>query len=122
MAKYIENKKIDVNKSNDVPELEGVDKAAWKLLSAIYNLGWDPLFADKNKNSFKQKVLFKYTPRVNLVNTRKKGEKNKDKLAIIERLLPPIPAKSPKEVKEILKYFKMIDPSKLNTNNEKSYT
>jgi len=37
MAKYIENKKIDVNKFNEVSELRGIGIAVWKFLSTIYN-------------------------------------------------------------------------------------
>ena len=37
MAKYIENKKIDPTKANDIKDFEGISKAAWKLLLAIYN-------------------------------------------------------------------------------------
>lgn len=50
--------------------------------------------------------MFKYTPRVNLVKTRKKEKKNIDKPISIERLSLSILAKSPKEVKKISKYFK----------------
>ena len=73
------------------------------------------LFADENKNSFRQKVLHKFTPKTNPIITEKKGEKNTDKLASIETLPLPIPAKSPKEVKEISKFFKT---SKLALNNK----
>jgi len=37
IAKYIENKKININKSNNVPELKGVGESAWKLISVIYS-------------------------------------------------------------------------------------
>ena len=41
MAKYIENKKIDTTKSNNVFELKGIDKSTWGLISAIYSSGCD---------------------------------------------------------------------------------
>jgi len=44
-----------------------------------------------------------------------------DKLASVERLLLSIPAKSFKEVNEILKYFKITGPTKLDNNKGKSY-
>jgi len=66
--------------------------------------------------------LFKCTPRVNLVKTRKKEEKNTDKPVNIERLPPPILAKLSKEVKEISKYFKTVCPTQANVSNEKLYT
>ena len=108
MAKYIENKKIDVKKSNEVSELRGIGEATWKFLSAIYNSGWDSLIANKDNNPFRQKVAFKFTPKVNLIKTNKKGEKNTDKPASIERLSPPIPAKLPKEIKEISKFSRQL--------------
>jgi len=37
MAKYIKNKNIDINKSNDILELKDINKAAWKFLLAIYS-------------------------------------------------------------------------------------
>jgi len=51
----------------------------------------------------------------------KKGEKNTNKPASIERMPPLIPAKSPKEVREISKYFKITNPMNNNKNNNKLY-
>jgi len=39
LAKYIENKKINTSKSNNIAELYGIGESAWKLVSAIYNSG-----------------------------------------------------------------------------------
>ena len=39
IAKYIQNKKIDMSKSNNIKNLEDIDKAAWELISSIYNSG-----------------------------------------------------------------------------------
>ena len=39
----------------------------WRLLLAIYDLGWDSLFADQSKNSFRQKVTYKCTPVIKLI-------------------------------------------------------
>ena len=72
MAKYIKNKNININKSNDILELKCIGKAAWKFLSAIYSSGWNSLIIDKNNNSFRQKFSFKFTPKVNPVNMVKK--------------------------------------------------
>jgi len=85
ISKYIGNKNIDVNKSNDVVELRRIGEAAWIFSSAFYNLGWDSLFADENKNSFTQKVLHKFTPRTNPIITGKKKEKNTVKPVSISR-------------------------------------
>jgi len=65
-------------------------------------------------------VFSKFTPKTNPVKSGKKREKSTDRLASIEKL-PPIPAKSPKKVNGISKYFK---PTKLAQNNKperKSY-
>ena len=70
---------------------------------------------------FRQKVVFKYTSVVKLIKNSKKGEKNTDKLASIERISSPILAKSPKEVREIFKYFKITNLINNNKNNNKSY-
>jgi len=53
---------------------------------------------------------------------RNNKEKNGPSLANINRLLPPIPAKSPREINEILKFFKDNKTVILPTNKSKSYT
>ena len=122
IAKYIDNKNIDINKSNDIVKLRGIDKAACPFLSAFYNSGWDLLFADENKNYFRQKVSHKFTPKTNPIITEIKREKNIDKLVSIKRLPPPIPAKSHKKIKEISKFFKIIKLAPNNKSERKSYT
>lgn len=79
------------------------------------------LIADKDNNSFRQKIVFKFTPKLNPVKTSKRGEKNMDKPVSIKRLLLPIPAKSPKEVKEISKFFKATNLTYGNEDTRKSY-
>jgi len=37
ISKYIENKKINGNKVNNVLDLEGIGKATWNFISTIYN-------------------------------------------------------------------------------------
>ena len=37
MVKYIENKKIETSKSNDIKNFKDIGKAAWELISSIYN-------------------------------------------------------------------------------------
>ena len=121
LAKYIENKKINWDKSNNIKDFESIGEAIWRFISAIYKSGWDSLFADNYKNLFRWKVSFHCTPKTNPIKNGKKGDKETNKLASIERLPPPILAKSPKEVNEISKYFKMQKPSPTNTNLRKSY-
>ena len=66
LAKYIGNKSIDTNKANNIEDLKSIGEAVWNLVVSIYSLGWDYLYADNNKNSFRQKVSFKCTPKLSL--------------------------------------------------------
>ena len=100
-------------KANNIKDLDCIDKVAWELISFIYNSGWDSLIADNHNNSFRQKVAFKFTSKVNLEKNSKKEKKVTDKSARIERIPSLIPAKLLEEVKEISKYFK---PMKSATN------
>jgi len=122
MTKYIKNKKIENNKANEVLDLNSIGEAAWKFISAIYNSGWDSFIADKNNNSFRQKVLLKFTSKLNPVNTSNKGEKKADKPASFKKLSSPILAKLPKEVNEILKFFKKNNPTSEKKDTKKLYT
>ena len=110
MAKYIENKKIKPSKTNEINDFKGIDKATWKLISAIYNSKWDSLFANGHKNTFKQKFSLQFTLKTPPAKNGKNGEKDTNKLASIQQIPPPIPTKSPKEVNEISKYFKTTKP------------
>ena len=67
ITKYISNKNINVNKSNDIVKFREIGKAVWIFLSTFYNSGWGSLFTDKNKNSFRQKVSYKLTPKTNSI-------------------------------------------------------
>jgi len=120
-TKYIQNKKINMFKSNNIKDFEGISKAVWELISSIYNSGWDLLIANNYKYSLKQKIASKFTSKVNLEKNGKKEEKDTNKPAKIERISPLIPMKLPKEVKEISKYFKPIKPTKNNNGKNKLY-
>jgi len=104
--KYILNKKIENGKANKVNDLKDIGEMAWKLISAIYESEWDLLIADNNI-SFRHKVLAKFTPKINEVNTNKnKNSKSIDKSATFNKLPLPILAKLLKKVNKISKYFK----------------
>jgi len=121
MAKYIKNKKINTTKSNDVKNLQSIGKAAWKFVSAFYKAGWNLLIADVHNNTFRQKVSYYYALKTNPVKSSKSRKKDTNKLANVERLLPLIPAKTPKKINEISKFFKMKKPSQANASPGKSY-
>ena len=105
MQKYILNKLIESDKANNVKDLEGIGEVAWRFISALYESYQDQLIANKNNFSFKYKVKAQFNPQIIKEITSKKGKK-KDKPAVVSVLSSPILAKFPKEVIEILKYFK----------------
>ena len=122
IAIYIKNKKIEISKSNDIKDFEGISKVAWKLISSIYGSGWNSLITDNHKNSFRQKFIYKFTSRINPDKNGKKKENITNKPASIKRLPPLIPAKSQKEVNKILKYFKPNKSTKTISSQAKLYT
>ena len=121
MAKYIENKKVNMIKSNKVNNLQGISKATWKFVSVFYNAEWDSLVTDIHNNILRQKILLYYTPKTNLVKNGKPKGKDTDKLTNIERLLPPILTKTPKEINKISKFFKTKMSTYANISQDKSY-
>ena len=113
MMNYIFNKKIEKDKVNDLDDLKCIGKEAWNFISAFYDVGQDALIADSNGGFFRNKVAAKFMPKINILNTSKgNNSKSADKLVSINRLSPLIPAKSPKKVNEISKYFKKNNQSK----------
>ena len=121
MAKYISNKQINLKKSNDIDNLKGINEIVWNLIASVYQLGLDSLYADNHLNSLRQKVASKFTPKVKPVINSNNIDKNKTVLASIEKLSHPIPAKSPKKVKKISKYFKNLKIAPVNKCLTKSY-
>ena len=78
---------------------------AWGFILALYKSYWDYLIADKNNFSFRQKVKAQFNLQINRNITLKKG-KEAEKLASISVISSLIPAKFPKKVVEISKFFK----------------
>jgi len=79
------------------------------------------LYTDNNSISLRRKIASKFTPKTPPPPQRNNKEKNGPSPANINRLSPPIPAKYPKEVNEILKFFKNNKTVNLPTNKSKSY-
>jgi len=96
---------------NEVKDLQGISETVWKFVSALYNTGWDLFIADIYNNSFRQKVSYYCMPKINNIKTSKSKSKEINKLASVERLSPPIPTQTPKEVNEISKFFKAKAPT-----------
>ena len=93
---------------------------AWEFISAIYDSGWDAFCVDNNM-SFRNKVMLKFTPKINNI-PKNKGSKETKKPASISSLPSTIPVKLPKEVKDIMKYFKKNNNPKGKEMIRKSYT
>ncbi|KAL9715383.1 hypothetical protein Ac2012v2_8349 [Leucoagaricus gongylophorus] len=116
MAKYILNKQVDPARSNDLDNFKGIREAVWNLVSSVYQSKWDSLIADKNN---REKIVAKLTPRIIPTPTCNNKVSDISTPASIEKLLPPVPAKSQKEVNWISKYFRNTKP--VNTTPNKSY-
>ena len=77
---------------------------------------------DNNSISLRRKIVSKFTPRIQVTSKKTNMEIKEPLLASIKRLLPPIPAKSPKEIYKISKFFKSNKLDKLASNKPKLYT
>ena len=85
-----------------------------------------PIFTsliDSNNTSFRSKVLAKFTLKINRVNINKnKSSKSTDLPITSNKLSSSILAKLPKEISEILKYFKKNNQFNKKKEQKKSYT
>ena len=107
MAKYISNKQVDSSKSNNLEDFHGIDKAVWNFISSVYQANWDSLYANKQSNSLRKKIVAKFTLKIQPA-TNKNKIIDKPTSANIKRIPPPIPTKFQEEVNQISKYFKNI--------------
>jgi len=96
-------------------------EAVWNLISSVYQSNWDSLIADKNSYTLRQKISVKFTPKVKPIPKGDHADKSKSVPACIERIPPPIPAKSQKEVNQISKYFQNIKWAPTGKPAPKSY-
>ena len=121
MAKYISNKQVQLSKANDLDDLDGIGDVVWMFISSIYDSNWDALFTDNKTNTLRKKIASKFTPRLQTTPHRNPKEVNKPSPASIERILPPIPAKSQKKVNIISKFFKNKNSENPTLAKTKSY-
>ena len=98
MARYINNKQVNLARANNLEDFNSIREAIWNLISSVYQSKWDLLIADKNLNSLRQKTSVKFTSKVPALFNRNNKSINKPTLASIEKIPPLIPAKSQKEV------------------------
>jgi len=94
-------KSINEGNANNVKDLEGIGKVVWEFILAFYDTHWDSLYVDDSKLSFRNKVKSKFSPQTTKTLVNNKG-KDTVKPTYISPLPPPISAKTPKEVNEIL--------------------
>ena len=129
LAKYIQNKKANDAKVNDLNNLDGMGDAIWNFISAVYVARWDALFTDQKTNTLRNKISSKFTLRTSPTSSTNKKEILKSTLVTINKALPlpPLPAKSKKEINVISKYFQSMKPLVENNaqgskvNSRKSY-
>ena len=122
MTNHILNKKVERGKVNDFKNFKSIGNMAWDFISAIYESEQDVLIADSNNASFRNKVVAKFMPKINNSNIPKNNSsKSNDKPATINRISPLIPAKSPKEISDIAKFFKISNQLKEKETQKKSY-
>jgi len=98
MAKYINNKQVNPVRANNLKNFNSIEEAIWNLISFVYQSKWDLLIADKNLNSLRQKISVKFTSKVPTLFNGNNKSINKPTPASIEKIPPPITAKSQKEV------------------------
>jgi len=121
MAKYISNKQVNSAKANELDDFKGIGEVVWNFISSVYNANWDALVTDNNSTSLRRKIAAKFTSRIQLVLQRSTKKNYKPTLASIERIPLPIPAKSPKKVNVISKFFQNNKTDNFTLSKVKSY-
>jgi len=108
MARYIKNKKVNTSKANNLSDFDSMGDSIWNFISSVYSSNWNSLYTDNKSNTLRAKISSKFTPRIPPPTNRNNKEASKPVLITIEKvpLLPPLPAKSKREVNVISKYFR----------------
>ena len=119
LAKYIQGKRVDGNKVNDLEDFDGMGDSIWNFISSIYASKWDALYTDKKTNTLRAKISSKFTPRVPPPKGNSKNEPPKSVPVTVNKAPPPppLPAKSKKEVNVISKYFQTRKHESSEKNN-----
>ena len=63
LAKYIRSKQVNSNMINNLADFNGIGDAIWNFISLVYDAKWDALYTDNKANTFRAKVLSKFTLR-----------------------------------------------------------
>jgi len=108
LAKYIQGKQV-----NDLNDFDGMGDAIWNFISSVYAAKWDTLHTDQKTNTLRSKISEKFTPRTPPSNGNTKKDTLKSTPITINKAppLPPLPAKTKKEINIISKYFYPKKPS-----------
>jgi len=125
MAKYIQNKQVNGGKVNDLNDFDGMGDAIWNFISSVYAAKWDALYTDQKTNMLRSKISSKFTPRIPPTKGNANKETPKSVPVTINKAppLPPLPAKSKKEINVISKYFQPknhLVRNKTQLSNDKS--
>jgi len=97
---FIKQRPLEEKDSLDIPQIFDFGFAAWDLISAIYNSGWDKLVADNNSRTFQQCVALQF----NRGNPTDSKTGNIPHPANISKIPSPIP---PRPSATILAKFKL---------------
>ena len=62
MQKYILDKTIEGSEANNVKNLKGIGKVAWKFILSLYEAHWDSLIVDNSNILFRNIVKSKSSP------------------------------------------------------------
>jgi len=120
LAKYIQGKQVNGNKVNDLSDFDGMGDTIWNFISSVYASKWDVLFTDQKTNTLRSKISSKFTLCTPPPNGNSKKDTSKSTPVTINKAppLPPLLAKTKKEINAISKYFHPKKP--LVNNNNKS--
>jgi len=104
LAKYIQGKQVNSNKANDLDDFDGMGDAIWNFISSVYVSKWDALFTDQKTNNLRSKIASKFSPHTPPNGNSKKDTPKSNPISINKAPpLPPLPAKSKKEINTISK-------------------
>jgi len=83
MTNFMRFRKVVNSRANNVSELMDFGKVAWSFILSIYKARWDSLPTNKNIDSFRSKVMSKFTPETLKINSASTLGKSKGKVAEI---------------------------------------
>ena len=121
MTMYITNKQIDSLKANNLDDFIGISKVVWNFISSVYKANWNALYVDNNLISLRRKITAKFTPKILPTSTKNNKVNTNSSLVSIEKIPPPISAKSQKKVNLISKFFKSNKLMNMKAQPPKSY-